>query len=132
MAAATASMTSSVLTAAVTGAGAACETGVPRVTAGAAAALRNDAGACAGADGAELKAGAGAAAGAVPAIGPAESPLGGTAGSLMVGAVEGLGGKLIRTVSFLGWTFPVSFLGGNAPLGIFGMFSGIKIKFAQN
>ena len=43
----------------------------------------------------------------------------------MVGAAEGLGGKLIRTVSFLGWTLPVSFLGGTAPLGMLGMFSAI-------
>jgi hypothetical protein len=44
----------------------------------------------------------------------------------MVGAAEGLGGKLMRTVSFLGWTFPVSFLGGTAPLGTLGMFSAIR------
>ena len=46
-------------------------------------------------------------------------------GSLMVGAGEGLGGKLIRTVSFLGWTLPVSFFGGTAPLGMLGIFSAI-------
>ena len=45
----------------------------------------------------------------------------------MVGAAEGLGGKLIRTVSFLGWTLPVSFFGGTAPLGMLGMFSAIKL-----
>jgi hypothetical protein len=45
----------------------------------------------------------------------------------MVGAAEGFGGKLIRTVSFLGWTLPVSFLGGTAPLGTLGMFSAIKL-----
>ena len=45
----------------------------------------------------------------------------------MVGAAEGFGGKLIRTVSFFGWTFPVSFLGGTAPLGTLGMFSAIKL-----
>ena len=50
----------------------------------------------------------------------------------MVGAAEGLGGKLIRTVSFLGWTFPVSFFGGTAPLGMLGMFSAIKLYFASN
>jgi hypothetical protein len=44
----------------------------------------------------------------------------------MVGAAEGLGGKLMRTVSFLGWTLPVSFFGGTAPLGMLGMFSAIK------
>jgi hypothetical protein len=47
----------------------------------------------------------------------------------MVGAAEGLGGKLIRTVSFFGWTFPVSFFGGRAPLGILGIFSAIKFQF---
>jgi hypothetical protein len=44
----------------------------------------------------------------------------------MVGAAEGFGGKLMRTVSFLGWTLPVSFFGGMAPAGTFGMFSAIK------
>ena len=44
----------------------------------------------------------------------------------MVGAAEGLGGKLMRTVSFLGWTLPVSFFGGTAPLGMLGMFSAIN------
>jgi hypothetical protein len=44
---------------------------------------------------------------------------------LIVGAAEGLGGKLMRTVSFLGWTFPVSFFGGTAPVGMFGIFSAI-------
>jgi hypothetical protein len=43
----------------------------------------------------------------------------------MVGAAEGFGGRLIRTVSFFGWTLPVSFLGGTAPLGRLGMFSAI-------
>jgi hypothetical protein len=49
----------------------------------------------------------------------------------MVGAAEGLGGKLIRTVSFLGWTLPVSFFGGTAPLGIFGMFSAIILVLSN-
>jgi hypothetical protein len=49
----------------------------------------------------------------------------------MVGAAEGLGGKLMRTVSFLGWTFPVSFFGGTAPLGMLGMFSAIKYILLQ-
>ena len=44
-----------------------------------------------------------------------------------MGAADGLGGKLIRTVSFLGCTFPVSFLGGTAPVGILGMFSAITL-----
>jgi hypothetical protein len=46
----------------------------------------------------------------------------------MVGAAVGLGGKLIRTVSFLGWTFPVSFFGGSVTLGMLGMFSAIKLN----
>jgi hypothetical protein len=50
----------------------------------------------------------------------------------MVGAADGLGGKLMRTVSFLGWTFPVSFFGGTAPLGMFGMFSAIKCNLPKN
>jgi hypothetical protein len=49
----------------------------------------------------------------------------------MVGAAEGLGGKLMRTVSFLGWTLPVSFFGGTAPLGMFGMFSAIKYNLLK-
>ncbi len=75
--------------------------------------------------------GVGAGAGAAGA-GPPVGPPGGSVGSLMVGAAEGLGGKLIRTVSFLGWTFPVSFLGGTAPLGMLGMFSAIKLILAKS
>jgi hypothetical protein len=50
----------------------------------------------------------------------------------MVGAAEGFGGKLMRTVSFLGWTLPVSFFGGGtAPPGVPGMFEGMSaIVFA--
>ena len=61
------------------------------------------------------------------AEGPPAGPPGGSVGNLIVGAAEGLGGKLMRTVSFFGWTFPVSFLGGTAPPGILGMFSAIKL-----
>jgi hypothetical protein len=46
-------------------------------------------------------------------------------GNLIVGAADGLGGKLMRTVSFFGWTLPVSFFGGTAPAGTLGMFSAI-------
>lgn len=49
-------------------------------------------------------------------------PPGGSVGNLMVGAAVGFGGRLMRTVSFLGCTFPVSFLGGKAPVGAPGMF----------
>ena len=71
---------------------------------------------------------AGAALGAATGAGePAPvGPPGGRVGSLIVGAAVGLGGRLIRTVSFFGWTLPVSFFGGNAPPGGLGMFSAIK------
>jgi len=52
------------------------------------------------------------------ALGAPDGPAGGKVGSLMVGAAVGFGGKLMRTVSFLGCTLPVSFLGGGtAPVG---------------
>src|SRR5262249_40638494 len=98
------------------GAGAAAGRG-GAAAAGAAAPVRG-AGACAGA--AVPIVGAGAA------VGPPVGPPGGRGGNLMVGAAEGLGGKLIRTVSFFGWTLPVSFFGGTAPPGGFGMFSAIS------
>ena len=78
----------------------------------------------AGACGAAVPTAGAGAAGAGPALGPP----GGSVGNLIVGAAEGLGGKLIRTVSFLGWTFPVSFFGGTAPPGV-GMFSAIVLDF---
>ena len=93
---------------------------VPRA-AGAAAPTRGAGAALGGAAWAPvLKAGAGMAAAGAPL-----GPPGGKVGSLIVGAAEGLGGKLIRTVSFLGWTLPVSFFGGTAPVGMFGIFSAI-------
>jgi hypothetical protein len=59
---------------------------------------------------------------------PADGPPGGKVGSLMVGAAEGLGGRLIRTVSFLGCILDASGgLGGTAPLGKLGMFSAINL-----
>jgi hypothetical protein len=48
------------------------------------------------------------------------------AGILIVGAAVGLGGKLIRTVSFFGCTLAASAgLGGTALEGVFGIFSAI-------
>jgi hypothetical protein len=45
----------------------------------------------------------------------------------MVGAADGFGGKLMRTVSFLGCTLPVSFFtGGTAPVGAPGTLEGIS------
>jgi hypothetical protein len=101
------------------GAGRGAAGAAERATAGAAAVARGALGGAAGA--------AGPAAGAAGAgAGPPLGPPGGSVGNLMVGAAEGLGGRLMRTVSFLGWTFPVSFLGGTAPLGMLGIFSAIK------
>src|SRR5829696_10043643 len=70
-------------------------------------------------------AGAGGAAW-VAMAGPAPgAPVAGSEGSLMV-AVAGLGGRLIRTVSFFGWTFAKSGgFGGTAPAGILGLLSAI-------
>lgn len=49
------------------------------------------------------------------------------AGILIVGAAVGLGGRLIRTVSFFGWILAASAgLGGTAPEGGLGKFSAIK------
>ena len=77
------------------------------------------------------RAGAAALGAAAAGVGPPAGPPGGSVGSLIVGAAEGLGGKLIRTVSFLGWTLPVSFFGGTAPLGMLGIFSAIKLILVQ-
>jgi hypothetical protein len=56
-------------------------------------------------------------------------PPGGNVGSLIVGAADGFGGKLIRTVSFFGCTLPVSFFGGGtAPVGMFGIFSALAMN----
>jgi len=43
-----------------------------------------------------------------PAAGGAAGPPAGSVGSLIVGDEDGLGGRLIRTVSFLGWTLAAS------------------------
>src|SRR5688572_15753311 len=89
------------------------------------------------ATGAALARGAGAADVGAPAgdaAGAADAPVGppgGNVGNLIVGAADGFGGRLMRTVSFLGWTLPVSFFGGTAPAGMLGMFSAIKSLFAK-
>jgi hypothetical protein len=66
-------------------------------------------------------------------LGAPVGPPGGSVGNLMVGAAVGLGGKLMRTVSFLGCTLPVDFLSGSAPVGapgsgLFGGKSAILLK----
>ena len=74
------------------------------------------AGACAEAGAGAPATGAAAAAGA----------MGAGAGILIVGAAVGLGGKLIRTVSFFGCTLAASVgFGGTAPEGGVGMLSAI-------
>src|SRR5580658_7422156 len=90
--------------------------------AGRAAALCCAAGAASGAavvvrgaaTGAARPGGRGAAAGAAAGTPPGAPvwPPGGNVGNLIVGAADGLGGKVIRTVSFLGWTLPVDFFIG--------------------
>lgn len=111
-------------------------TGAGRGAAGAGAmAGREAAAAAVGAAVARGAAGAGAAcaaagAAAADGAGPAAAP-GGRVGNFIVGAADGFGGKLIRTVSFLGWTLPVSFLGGTAPLGTLGMFSAINVNLTS-
>jgi hypothetical protein len=111
--AAMARMVSSGLTATAVGAattrctGAGRAAGCPPGATGAAVVVR-----CA-ATGAAPAAGLGAAgAGAGMPPGAPVGPPGGKVGSLMVGAADGFGGKVIRTVSFFGWTFPVDFFMG--------------------
>ena len=58
---------------------------------------------------------AGAAAEGADMDGTPVGPPGGNVGNLIVGAAEGFGGKLMRTVSFLGCTLPVDFFIGSAP-----------------
>jgi hypothetical protein len=54
-------------------------------------------------------------------------------GNLIVGAEVGLGGKLMRTVSFLGCTLAASGgLGGSAPPGGVGVFSAISFNPASS
>ena len=84
-------------------------------------------GAAAGADALGAAAGRESVVGVEAAAVEAGGPPGGSVGNLMVGAAEGFGGRLIRTVSFLGCTLPVSFFGGAAPIGKFGMFSAINL-----
>src|SRR5439155_17299376 len=91
--------------------------------AGRAVAVGAAAGRGAGVGGAGACAGAGAGA---AATGAAAGAAGAGAGILIVGAAVGLGGKLIRTVSFFGCTFAASVgFGGTAPEGGIGLLSAI-------
>lgn len=84
----------------------------------AAAAGREGAGAAAAAAGAAAAEAAGAAAAALTAAG---------AGILMVGEAVGFGGRLMRTVSFFGWTLAASAgFGGTGAAGCVGLVSDIR------
>ncbi len=103
---------------AMTGAGRGAGTGLP---VGAPAAL----GAGVGGAGTGVRAAAGAD--ATEGAAAAAAADGAGAGILIVGAAVGFGGKLIRTVSFLGCTLAASVgRGGTAPDGVFGTFSAIN------
>ncbi len=94
------------------------------VAAGAAAAGR----AAGGAGGATARGAVVGAAAGTPMDGGGGPPAG-KVGSLIVGDEVGLGGKLMRTVSFLGWIFAASAgLGGNAPGGTLVGFSDISFS----
>jgi hypothetical protein len=87
----------------------------------------------AGVGGAGAGAGAAATGGAwTGALAGGAAAAGVGAGILMVGAAVGLGGKLMRTVSFLGCTLAASVgLGGTAPNGGFGICSAINVFAAK-
>jgi hypothetical protein len=75
--------------------------------------------------------GAGAA-GADTGAAAAAGATGAGAGILIVGAAVGFGGRLIRTVSFLGCTFAASAgFGGTAPEGVLGRLSAINLCAIQ-
>jgi hypothetical protein len=75
--------------------------------------------------GARVGAALGTATGAAVAVTVGGAP-GASVGSFMVGAEVGLGGRLMRTVSFLGWTLDSAGLGGIwPPLGDVGALSDI-------
>src|SRR6266481_5630755 len=119
-AAARASALSNPLTPAITGARR-CGGGAGRPVAVGAAAGRG-----AGVGGAGAGACAGAGAGAAATGAAADGAEGAGAGILIVGAAVGLGGKLIRTVSFFGCTLAASVgFGGTAPEGGIGLLSAI-------
>ena len=67
-----------------------------------------------------------AVAGAAP--GAAGAPVPGTLGNLIVAVGFGGVGRLMRTVSFFGWTFDGSGLGGTPPPGTFGVLSAIVFR----
>ena len=108
------------------GAGAAAVRGAGPAAAGRAPAAAGAAGATeALAPGGRATVAPGLTAAGAPVAPGGGAPPAGNVGSLIVGAEVGLGGKLMRTVSFFGWTLPVSFLGGSPPEGGLGGISAI-------
>jgi hypothetical protein len=99
---------------------------VPVAGAAGRAAVAGAAGAAVTGRGGVGAAGAPVAAGAA-VLPVAAAPVAGTAGNLIVAVGFGGVGKLIRTVSFFGWTFAASGLGGTPPGGTFGVLSAIVI-----
>src|SRR5262249_17507471 len=109
---------------AVRGAGA----GVAGALAGGMAAVGEEAAAAPAGGGAPVggAGGAGAGGGTAPGGAPARAAGPGSDGSFTVGPAVGFGGKVMRTVSFFGWTFAASLgRGGTAPLGGIGVLSAI-------
>lgn len=120
-AAAAAKIMSILLISAVAGRGGAAALGAAPETARGAAVGAADAVGATAAAGPEVPGGRGAEVGMAAAVETGVAATG--VGNLMVGAVVGLGGKLMRTVSFLGCTLAASAgRGGTAPCGIFGIF----------
>src|SRR5262245_17066554 len=78
---------------------------------------RGGAGAAAGAGVNGLEGAGVAGAGPAPGTGAAGAGPPGIEGSLIVAVAEGFGGRLMRTVSFLGWTLAASPGRGGTPLG---------------
>jgi len=113
---------SNVLTVGAAAGAARCATGAGRDCATGAAAERG----AAAAVGAGLE--AAAADGKGTGLDAPVGPPGGNVGNLIVGAAVGRGGKLMRTVSFFGWTLPVDFFigGGTAPPETSGLIGGIS------
>src|SRR5438132_14322021 len=123
-----ASTLSTPLTPTIMGAGR--DAGVGRAG-GAGTAAATGLGAAKGAAGAVVTAAAGAAGvAAILGVGAATPPVPGV-GILIVGAAVGLGGKLMRTVSFLGCTLAASAGLGGTPAGGFGVGSAIHVVCAQ-
>ena len=65
--------------------------------------------------------------GAAAAAGGGGGAAAGSVGNLIVAEAVGFGGKLMRTVSFFGWTLASEGLGGTGAPGTLGVFSAINV-----